>query len=214
MTSKRLLASLESKGLIMLSDKELPSAVRMVGGPSVTGSWWGHRDSLKIYNELNDLEANPDVLVTRLVSGKVTYLHRRLWSDFLAVATSRADWQMGNLRADGRRLLALVEERGEVRMDKLHSKPGQFRDAAKELEAKLLVYTDEIHTEKGSHAKVLMVWSRCPKLIGFRRVSRSVETAMETLEKVVDDLHPGDDGGSRLPWRQNYQEPPKRRKKS
>lgn len=97
-------------------------------------------------------------MVTRLVSGKVTYLHRRLWVDFLSVATSRDDWQIHGLSRGGKALLKMVDVQGQVRTDQTNAK---YRsDEIHELESRLLVSSEEFHTERGSHAKLLTTWSR------------------------------------------------------
>ena len=204
MNFQRVMRKFEDIGVLLLSDRSLPSVVGLVGGPDVKGSWWGHEKGHEIFRDLERLEAHTDALVTRLVSGKVTYLHRRLWPDFLSVATSREGWQTRGLSSAARRLLASVAKEGEIRVDKyIGGKDApRFRDAAREIERRLLVYTDEIHTEKGSHAKVLMTWSRCPKIRDQRFAPRSLAAARGALEKRIDDLNREFDGSGKLPWRQ------------
>ncbi|HEV2227206.1 MAG TPA: hypothetical protein VGR56_10435, partial [Nitrososphaerales archaeon] len=133
--------------------------------------------------------------------GKVTYLHRRLWPDFLTVATAKEDWQLRGLSGSARRLLSLVNLEGEVRTDKM----GPFKglgEATREIERRLLVYTEEIHTEKGFHAKALMAWSRTPKIQGQRFRLGEPQAAKEALETVLDDLNSRYHGKGKLPWRQ------------
>lgn len=194
----------EEIGLLLLSDRSLPSVVGLVGGPDVKGSWWGHEKGHEIFRDLESLDAHADALVTRLVSGKVTYLHRRLWLDFISVATANEAWQSRGISSAARRLLASVAKEGEIRMDRyVGGKDAPlFRDAAREIERRLLVYTDEIHTEKGSHAKVLMTWSRCPKIRDQRFALRPPAAAREALENLIDGLNSEFGGSGRLPWRQ------------
>jgi len=54
----------------------LTSAV--VGGP-IRGSWWAHPRGREIFAATRAVRDCPDVLVCRLVGGKITYVHRRLW---------------------------------------------------------------------------------------------------------------------------------------
>jgi hypothetical protein len=198
MSSQRVLGKLQEVGLLLLSDKALPSVVALVAGPRVKGSWWGHERGHEIFRELEKLEAHPDSLTTRLISGKVTYLHRRLWPDFLSLATSREVWQTKGLSSEGRRLLTAVNKVGQVRMDAYVG----GKDAAKEIERRLLVYTEDLHTERGSHTKLLSTWSRCPKLRDLRFSPRSLAAAKEALEGLVDALNGKYGADGRLPWRQ------------
>jgi hypothetical protein len=200
MSFQRLLRKFQETGLLLLSDKALPSVVGLVAGPQVKESWWGHEKGHEIFNELRKLEAHPDSLTTRLVSGKVTYLHRRHWPDFLSVATAREDWQIRGLSGAARRLLSRVDKEGELRTDKM----GVFKglgEATREIERRLLVYTEEIHTEKGFHAKALMEWSRSPKIKDLRFRLGEPRSAKETLEMVIDDLNSKYHGKGKLPWR-------------
>jgi hypothetical protein len=48
---------------------------RFAGG----GSWWAHPQSHAIYRALQGVRASRDVMACRLVAGKVTLVHRRLW---------------------------------------------------------------------------------------------------------------------------------------
>jgi hypothetical protein len=53
-------------------------AEAIVGGP-IRGSWWGHAKGHEIFRVAEAVSDHPDVLVCKLVEGKVTYVHRRLW---------------------------------------------------------------------------------------------------------------------------------------
>jgi hypothetical protein len=188
--------------MILLSDKALPSVVGFIVGRRVKGSWWGHKKGHEIFGAAERLEAHPDALVTRLVSGKVTYLHRRLWPDFLSIANGREPWQTSRLSSGSRRLLASVTKEGEVRMDRYPARGRETPDSVHELERSLLVYTDEIHTERGTHTKVLMTWSRCPKIRDQSIPAIEPTAARGKLDKLVDELNRTYGGDGRLPWRQ------------
>jgi hypothetical protein len=193
------LEKLRDEGVLMLSDPALPSVVNLVAGPSVKGSWWGHPKGHEVYSQVGLLEAEPDVLVTRLVSGKVTYLHRNLWLDFLSVATAREPWQFRGLSRRSQHLLDKIDKEGEVRTDRVARIHG-VRESARELESRLLVYSEEIHTERGFHAKVLMTWSRCPKLRGVKVRLVEPRKAMERLSALVEELNMKYHGSGSLPW--------------
>lgn len=193
---------LRESGLLLLSDKTLPSVVGLVGGPSMKGSWWGHEKGHDIWRILKRLEADPDVLVTRLVSGKVTYLHRRLWPDFLTVATSGEPWQTKGLTPTARKLLNEVNKSGEVRMDRYMAgkDPKKVKEAVRQIEERLLAYSDEIHTEKGSHAKILVTWSRSSNLADGRIRTGDARTAKLSLETAIRDFEKSG-GKAVIPWR-------------
>jgi hypothetical protein len=53
-------------------------AATIVGGP-IRGSWWAHAQGREIFAVTRAIRDCPDVLVCRLVDGKITYVHRRLW---------------------------------------------------------------------------------------------------------------------------------------
>src|SRR6266704_523157 len=74
---RSVLEALEKYGLLLESDAQLPSLVSIVAGGPVRGSWWGHASGNIIYEVGNRLANHPDVLVIKLVSGKVTFVQRR-----------------------------------------------------------------------------------------------------------------------------------------
>ena len=43
------------------------------------GSWWGHSKGKQFFAITRRIRRHPEVLVCRLIGGKVTYVHRRLW---------------------------------------------------------------------------------------------------------------------------------------
>jgi len=74
------MAALVEHGMLLESARgPLPNVAEMVAGEPIRGSWWGHPAGHAIYDALNSLAASPDVVRTRLVNGKVTLVHRRLW---------------------------------------------------------------------------------------------------------------------------------------
>ena len=64
----------------------VPSLVAAVTGAPVRGSWWGHARGREIFALTREVRACPEVLVCRLVDGKVTYVHRRLWPALVRLA--------------------------------------------------------------------------------------------------------------------------------
>jgi len=52
----------------------------------VRGSWWAHPKASEILRLSRSIRGSPDVLVCRLVDGKITYIHRRLWPALVRLA--------------------------------------------------------------------------------------------------------------------------------
>ena len=74
------MAALVEHGMMLEAARgPLPSVAQLVAGEPIRGSWWGHPDSHTIYDVLNTVADSPDVVRTRLVNGRVTLIHRRLW---------------------------------------------------------------------------------------------------------------------------------------
>ncbi len=192
---------LSRQGILMLSDAKLPSVVSLVVGAPVKGSWWGHPKGHLIYFISQELSDHPDVLETKLLSGKVTFVHRRLWPALLAVCRGRESWQLQGLPGEGVRLLEVVREKGRVGLDTLPA--GQLKrlgEAARELERRLLVHGTEIHTKAGAHSKILESWDHWARGVGFVDTPRAPASGREELETIVHDLNGRFSATARLPW--------------
>jgi len=75
------------QGVVMQSARgPVPSLAERVAGGPIRGSWWGHPSGHEIYRVLNEVRASPDVVAVRLINGKVTLIHRRLWPALVRVA--------------------------------------------------------------------------------------------------------------------------------
>jgi hypothetical protein len=57
----------------------VPSLADAIAGGPIRGSWWAHARNHEIFALTRAVRDCPDVLVCRLVDGKITYVHRRLW---------------------------------------------------------------------------------------------------------------------------------------
>jgi hypothetical protein len=77
---KEALAFVERHGVVLQAARgPLPNlAEAIVGGP-IRGSWWGHPKGKEIFRATKAICESPNVLVCKLVGGKITYVHRRLW---------------------------------------------------------------------------------------------------------------------------------------
>jgi hypothetical protein len=82
-----LAALLAREGALLESAKgPVPNVADLVAGETIRGSWWAHPSSHAIFDALNALATSPDVARMRLIGGKVTLVHRRLWPPLLRVA--------------------------------------------------------------------------------------------------------------------------------
>jgi hypothetical protein len=152
-----VLEAVAEVGLLFLSDPKRRNAVQILTGESPRGSWWSHPAAHRIYAVLQEVEAHPDVLSAKLLSGKVTLIHRRLWPALLAVVTAspREPWQETGLSAGARQWLAALDEAG------LSGSPvaQPSRTVMKEVEARLLARGESVHTAQGRHETRLEPWT-------------------------------------------------------
>ena len=193
-------------GVLLMSDASLPSLVGMIVGEPLSKSWWGHPLGGVIYHVSNAVEAHPDVLTTKLVAGKVTYIHKRLWPAVFALGNAREPWQTDPLSQSARWLLRRTDADSEVQTNDVPLVAGPQRrelpKAARELERRLLVHATEIHTPTGAHAKVLETWPHWAERVAFDPGAVGVGDAKRQLEDAATRLAAA--GGpalrARLPW--------------
>jgi hypothetical protein len=88
MTASEALAFVARHGVVLQAARgPVPSLAEAVAGERIGGSWWGHEKGHAIFAASNAVADSPDVLVCRLVQGKVTYVHRRLWPALARLAS-------------------------------------------------------------------------------------------------------------------------------
>lgn len=180
----RVERELERIGLLLEHDTALPSVTRLVAGEPIRGSWWGHPQGHAIYELLHELGERSGALDAKLVNGKVTYVHPRLWPAFLALARDPDPARRRGLSPLARRLLVRVED-GPERLDVLRragfAESKQLTAAARELETRALVHSASVHTESGAHARVLQSWHAWVAARGARPAKRTLDTARREL---------------------------------
>ena len=81
-----MVALIEQGMLLESAHGPIPNVAELVAGEPIRGSWWSHPSSHAIFDALNLLADSPDVVRTRLVNGKVTLIHRRLWPALVRLA--------------------------------------------------------------------------------------------------------------------------------
>jgi hypothetical protein len=189
--------------LLLESDPQLPCVVTIVTGKRLRESWWGHASSGLIYKVLKQVAANSAIAESKLVAGKVTYVHRRLWPQLVRVETAGERWQYGSLSLTARTLLSQVGRRGVLETNRLSSFLANSRrvsEAARELERVLLVHGESYHTESGFHAKRLETWEHWSRRNRLSKPNIKLERAKTQLEEAVMKLSGGPEGIGLLPW--------------
>jgi hypothetical protein len=130
-TCKDVEKALAKEGLLLMQDKTAASVVGIITGEKLSGSWWSHPKGKAIFACVERLREHADVIESRLIAGKITFIHRRLWPEFLALAQSGEAWQKRGLSKN--------------------AKP-------QELQERLLVHAEQVHTESGKHELRLQPW--------------------------------------------------------
>lgn len=196
----KVFLQLKKLGFLLLSDS-LPSVARLVAGEGLKGSWWGHEQAHTIFAVTEMLEDHPDVLVMKLIDGKVTFVHRELWGRVYSIGVAREDWQLKNLSQGAKLLLKTLDAEGTLKTNKLSKSFGQKPgETARELELRLLIHAEQVHTESGAHAKVLETWDAWAKRAGFRARAKSPSAARRFLEQQLAEFNKNSYGPCRLPW--------------
>jgi hypothetical protein len=82
-----IMAVLRENGMLLASAKgPIPNVAELVVGEPIRGSWWAHPLSHEIYAVLSELDDSPDVVRLRLIRGKITLVHRRIWPALVRIS--------------------------------------------------------------------------------------------------------------------------------
>jgi hypothetical protein len=80
MSPREAMAFVERHGVVLQAARgPVPSLAEAVAHGPIHGSWWAHPKGREIFRAAEAVCESGDVLVCKLVEGKVTYVHRRLW---------------------------------------------------------------------------------------------------------------------------------------
>jgi hypothetical protein len=87
MTPQQAIAFVRAKGIVLESGRgPVPNLAEAIAGESIRGSWWAHAQGKTIFRCSRAVRDSPEVLVCRVVGGKITYIHRRLWPALVRLA--------------------------------------------------------------------------------------------------------------------------------
>jgi hypothetical protein len=101
MTPNQAIAFVRKHGVVLESGRgPVPCLAEAVAQEPIKGSWWSHPKSKEIFARTRTVRDDDDILVCRIVGGKVTFVHRRLWPSLVRLAN----------RIPKARLAQLIEE--------------------------------------------------------------------------------------------------------
>ena len=175
------LNQLMKDGLLLKADPELPSIAGIVAGEQVRGSWWSHPAGRMIFRIIEEISDRPDVVMAKLIGGKDTFVQKRLWPFLIAVSTAREPWQLNGLTTSAKTLFKKTKQLGTMKAGGTD---------AKLLETKLLVRSEQYHTESGRHEKLLESWEHWAQATGVQLDGLpSVDDAKDGLERIYPNAN-------------------------
>ena len=191
MTIEDLLERLQEFDLLLDTDPKLPSVTGLVAGDTGGRSWWAHPQAKQMYGLSCGLRDHPDVLLVKLISGKLTFIHRPLWPAIVAIGTAREPWQMDGLSKEAKALLNKTDKDAKVESS---------GDPVRELETKLLAHAASVHTERGFHMKEVQSWRVWASSVGLGKVKLTPAEARSQIDAVVARINQQFGAKGTLPW--------------
>ena len=100
-TATAALAFVREHGVVLASATgPAPKLTEAIIGEPIRGSWWAHAQSRHIYAILREVTESEEVLVCRLVDGKLTLVHRRLWPALVRLAACFTPEQLAQVHEE------------------------------------------------------------------------------------------------------------------
>jgi hypothetical protein len=97
-TPEQALEFIRHHGVVLVSAKgSAPRLTEAIAGQPIKGSWWAHPQGRHIFAILGAVADSGDVLTCRLVDGKVTLVHRRLWPALVRLSARFAPAQIAQV---------------------------------------------------------------------------------------------------------------------
>jgi hypothetical protein len=75
-----------------------PRLTEFISGEPIRGSWWAHPKSHQIFAALQAISESKDILTCRLIDGKLTLVHRRLWPALVRAADLFSAYQLAQVQ--------------------------------------------------------------------------------------------------------------------
>jgi len=112
-TAEEAIAFIRRHGVVLEAGSgPVPSLVEVIVGTPVRGNWWSHPRGMEIFQLTRAVRASRQILVCRLVSGKVTFVHRTLWPALVRAAEHFSRSDLAQLREEhtssGRHVVATI----------------------------------------------------------------------------------------------------------
>ncbi|MDA2924591.1 hypothetical protein MYX65_08045 [Acidobacteria bacterium AH-259-L09] len=93
------LAFVEEHGVVLESAKgPVPNLADIVAGEPIQGSYWAHPKGNEIFLLTRAIRSSEVVVVCRIVRGKITYVHRRLWPALVRLQGSVSKKRLAAIR--------------------------------------------------------------------------------------------------------------------
>ena len=110
MTPAQALSFVERHGIVLEAARNatVASLADAIAGEAIRGSWWTHPRSREIFAITRAVRASSEVLVCRLVDGKISFVHARCWPALI-------------------RLSALLPGASLARIHEVHGENGRHR---------------------------------------------------------------------------------------
>lgn len=90
---------IKKHGIILESAHgSVPNLAETITGERIRGSWRAHPKGQHIFRLTRAVRDSEDILVCRLVDGKITYVHRRLWPALVRLAKQFGNEPLGRIR--------------------------------------------------------------------------------------------------------------------
>jgi len=70
----------EKHGVMLASARGVvPNVAEVVAGAPIIGGWWAHPKGKAIFAALSEIDDSDDIRCFKLIDGKITFAHRRVW---------------------------------------------------------------------------------------------------------------------------------------
>jgi hypothetical protein len=100
-SSKVAVAFVRQHGIVLESARgPVPSLAAEIAGEPIRGNWWKHPKGRAIFRATRAVRDSPDVLVCRLIAGRITYVHRRLWPAVVRLAHELGPHRLAAIREE------------------------------------------------------------------------------------------------------------------
>ena len=100
MTAAQALRFVERHGIVLESARHasVPSLAEAVAGEPIKGSWWSHPKGRAIFAATRAVRESPQVLVCRVIDGKISFAHERVWPALVRLGDRIARVRLARVR--------------------------------------------------------------------------------------------------------------------